>query len=302
MTESAASSSTDPHSRLVARLLHAVQQLLPRRAADATLRQSLEDVIEEHEAAPQADDLSAVERTMLRNLLSYGELRVDDVTVPRTDIVAFDASGSFDELARLFAEAGHSRLPVYRESLDAVIGMVHVKDVYQHLVRPDPKGPPRIDKLLRSVLFVPPSMRVLDLLARMRASRTHMAIVVDEYGGTDGLATIEDLVEQIIGEIEDEHDEAEASLLKRLPNGLYDADARLPLTELEAELKSDFLSEDDDSEVDTVGGLIFMLAGRVPVIGESIDHPSGFRFEILDGEPRRVTRVRVHPPELSAGA
>ncbi|MEX6724764.1 hemolysin family protein [Parapedomonas caeni] len=302
MTESAASSSTDPHSRLVARLLNAVQQLLPRRASDATLRQSLEDVIEEHEAAPQADDLSAVERTMLRNLLSYGELRVDDVTVPRTDIVAFDASGSFEELARLFAEAGHSRLPVYRESLDAVIGMVHVKDVYQHLVRPDPKGPPRIDKLLRSVLFVPPSMRVLDLLARMRASRTHMAIVVDEYGGTDGLATIEDLVEQIIGEIEDEHDEAEASLLKRLPNGLYDADARLPLTELEAELKSDFLSEDDDSEVDTVGGLIFMLAGRVPVIGESIDHPSGFRFEILDGEPRRVTRVRVHPPELSAGA
>lgn len=299
MTDSTA--STDSGSSVVTRLLAGLLHRLHRRHGDATLRQSLEDVIEEHEeASDEQDDLSVAERTMIRNLLSYGELRVDDVAVPRADIIAFDASGSFDELARLFAEAGHSRLPVYRESLDAIIGMVHVKDVYQHLVQPDPKSPPRVEQLLRSVLFVPPSMRILDLLARMRAGRTHMAIVVDEYGGTDGLVTIEDLVEQIVGEIEDEHDEAEASLLRPLPGGLYEADARLAVADLEAELKTDFLSEDDDSEIDTVGGLIFMLAGRVPAIGEVIEHPTGYRFEIVDGEPRRITKVRVHPPEPKA--
>lgn len=270
---------------------------LLRRGADATLRQSLEDVIEEHEAAAEPDDLSAAERIMLRNLLRYGELRVDDVAVPRADIVAFDAGESFEALAQLLVEAGHSRLPVYRESLDAVIGMVHVKDVFLHLAQPSSAGVPRVDQLLRSVLFVPPSMRVLDLLARMRTSRTHLAIVVDEYGGTDGLVTIEDLVEQIVGEIEDEYDEAETSLLKPLSEGAYDADARLSVSDLETELKADFLPEDEDSEIDTLGGLIFMLVGRVPTIGEIIDHPTGFRFEIVDGEPRRVTRVRIYPPE-----
>jgi len=293
MTDSTAS---EPGSNVVSRLLAGLLHRLHKRHGDGTLRQSLEDVIEEHESDAEQDDLSLAERTMLRNLLSYGELRVDDVAVPRPDIIAFDAAGSFDELARLFAEAGHSRLPVYRESLDAIIGMVHVKDVYQHLVQPSDAGPPRVEQLLRSVLFVPPSMRILDLLARMRASRTHMAIVVDEYGGTDGLVTIEDLVEQIVGEIEDEHDEAEASLLRQLPGGIYEADARLSVTELETELNTDFLPEDDDSDIDTVGGLIFVLAGRVPAIGEVIEHPSGYRFEIVDGEPRRITRVRVHPP------
>src|SRR5690606_9245376 len=238
-----------------------------------------------------------------RRVLFRSELRVDDVAVPRADIIAVDAAGSFDDMARVFVEAGHSRLPVYRESLDAIIGMVHVKDVYAHLVQPSEAGAPKVDQLLRSVLFVPPSMRILDLLARMRASRTHMAIVVDEYGGTDGLVTIEDLVEEIVGDIEDEHDEAEATLLRPLPGGRYDVDARLSVADLEAELETDFLPEDDDSEIDTVGGLIFMLAGRVPAIGEVIEHPSGYRFEIVDGEPRRITRVRVYPrpqPEAEA--
>lgn len=286
-------------SRFLAGLLHR----LNKRHGDGTLRQSLEDVIEEHASVSETDDLSAAERTMLRNLLSYGELRVDDVAVPRADIIAVDAAGSFDDMARVFVEAGHSRLPVYRESLDAIIGMVHVKDVYAHLVQPSEAGAPKVDQLLRSVLFVPPSMRILDLLARMRASRTHMAIVVDEYGGTDGLVTIEDLVEEIVGDIEDEHDEAEATLLRPLPGGRYDVDARLSVADLEAELETDFLPEDDDSEIDTVGGLIFMLAGRVPAIGEVIEHPSGYRFEIVDGEPRRITRVRVYPrpqPEAEA--
>ncbi|MGK2285511.1 hemolysin family protein [Pedomonas sp. V897] len=290
------SSSPDPGSNVVSRLLTGLLHRLQKRHGDGTLRQSLEDVIEEHAFDTGQDDLSAAERTMLRNLLSYGELRVDDVAVPRADIIAFDAAGSFDELARLFVEAGHSRLPVYRDSLDAIIGMVHVKDVYAHLVQPSETGPPRVEQLLRSVLFVPPSMRILDLLARMRSSRTHMAIVVDEYGGTDGLVTIEDLVEEIVGEIEDEHDETEASLIRPLPGGSYDVDARLGVTELEAELGTDFLPEEDDNDIDTVGGLIFVLAGRVPAIGEVIEHPSGYRFEIVDGEPRRITRVRVHPP------
>lgn len=293
------SSAPEPGSNVVSRLLAGLLHRLNKRHGEGTLRQSLEDVIEEHESDDEGDDLSAAERTMLRNLLSYGELRVDDVAVPRPDIIAFDAAGSFEELARLFVEAGHSRLPVYRDSLDAIIGMVHVKDVYAHLVDPSEAGPPKVDQLLRSVLFVPPSMRILDLLARMRSSRTHMAIVVDEYGGTDGLVTIEDLVEQIVGEIEDEHDEAEAALLRSLPGGLYEADARLSVADLETELNTDFLPEDDDSEIDTVGGLIFMLAGRVPAIGEVIEHPSGFRFEIVDGEPRRITRVRVYPPAES---
>lgn len=300
MTDSP-SSAQEPGSNVVSRLLTGLLHRLGKRHGDGTLRQSLEDVIDEHESDDEADDLSVAERTMLRNLLSYGELRVDDVAVPRPDIIAFDASGNFDDLAKLFVEAGHSRLPVYRDSLDAIIGMVHVKDVYAHLVEPSDAGPPQVEQLLRSVLFVPPSMRILDLLARMRSNRIHMAIVVDEYGGTDGLVTIEDLVEQIVGEIEDEHDEAEETLLRPLPGGLYEADARLSVADLENELGTDFLPEDDDSEIDTVGGLIFMLAGRVPAIGEVIEHPSGFRFEIVDGEPRRITRVRVHPPAEPEG-
>jgi len=277
-------------------VLHRLRNRLLRRG-DASLRQSIEDVIEEHEGEASAnDDFGDTERTMLRNLLDYGELRVDDVAVPRGDIIAFDAAGSFEALADLFAEAAHSRLPVYRDSLDSIIGMIHVKDVYVHLVRPREGGPPKPEHLLRSVLFVPPSMRVLDLLARMRASRTHLAIVVDEYGGTDGLVTIEDLVEQIVGDIEDEHDDAEVVQLRDLGGGAFDVDARLPLAELEAALDAALLPEDEAVEVDTVGGLIFVLAGRVPAIGETIEHPAGYRFEVVDGEPRRVTRVRAYSP------
>ena len=275
-----------------------------RRGSEATLRESIEHAIDEHELTPDepGDDLSDAERTMLRNILQYGELRVEDVAVPRADIIAFNAEEGFEPLVGAFASAGHSRLPVYRESLDAVIGMVHVKDVYQHLAEGEGTRPPRLEQLLRSVLFVPPSMRVLDLLARMRASRTHMAIVVDEYGGTDGLVTIEDLVEEIVGDIEDEHDEAETHRWRRLADGSIEADARVPLSELEATLDHDFLPEESDDEVDTLGGLVFMLVGRVPVIGEIITDDSGYGFEILDGDPRRITRVAIHPPKPDSPA
>ncbi len=279
----------------------ALRQRLLKRPIDATLRETLSEAIEEHDPnGPATDDLGDTERTMLRNVLAFADLRVDDIAVPRADIIAFDASESFDDLVRLTAEAAHSRMPVYRETMDGIIGMVHVKDVFAYLADLS-KPRPRIEQLLRSVLFVPPSMRVMDLLARMRASRVHMAIIVDEYGGTDGLVTIEDLVEQIVGQIEDEHDDAQAKLLHKLSGGLYDADARLRLEDLQDTLKVEFVSDVEDAEdIETVGGLIFYLAGRVPMIGETITHDSGYRFEILDGDPRRVTRVRVLPPEPQA--
>jgi len=292
---------SDPESRssgLIGKLLRNWRGSA-RRSQDSSLRESIAHAMEEHgePAVADLDDLSVSQRLMLRNLLDYGDLSVGDVMVPRADIEAFNIADGFDELVAQFARAGHSRLPVYRESLDAIIGMAHVKDVYRLLAEPAGPVQPRLDSLLRSVLFVPPSMRVLDLLTRMRASRTHMAIVVDEYGGTDGLATIEDLVEQIVGEIDDEHDEAEAALLRPLPDGSYDADARLPLEDLEAHLKQDFLPAEADEEVDTLGGLLFFLCGRVPVIGEVIEDESGYRFEVVDGDPRRITRVRIHPPK-----
>ncbi len=304
MSDPATGKSGDvPESRL-GRLFHVFRhRVLRRPVADGSLRQLVEEAIEEHgDSAPAGmDDLGDAERAMLRNVLDYGELRVDDVTVPRADIIAFDASDSFESLVKLFADCAHSRVPVFRETLDGIIGMVHVKDVMPYLAEME-KPRPRVDQLLRSVLFVPPAMRVLDLLARMRISRVHMAIVVDEYGGADGLVTIEDLVEQIVGDIEDEHDDDPAQMLRSLSPVLHEVDARLPLGELEEALNVDFLPEEEDEEIDTVGGLIFMLAGRVPVIGETIEHEKGYRFEIVDGDPRRVTRVRVHGAKQETAA
>ena len=265
------------------------------------MRDQIEEAIDEHaDDADTGDDLSPLERTMLRNLLHFGERRVDDVAVPRTDMIAFETAGSFAALVELFREAGHSRVPVYRDTLDQVIGMVHIKDVYTRLADPvgDTAGIP-IETLLRPVLFVPASMRVLDLLARMRSGRTHMAIVVDEYGGTDGLVTIEDLVEEIVGDIEDEHDEAAEGQLQAVGDDLYEADARLDVAELEQALGVVF-TDVDEAEVDTVGGMVFMLAGRVPAVGETITHPSGWCFEVVQGDPRKISRVRIHPPVSDA--
>jgi CBS domain containing-hemolysin-like protein len=304
MSDPHPSTAEAPKSRL-GRLFQALRHRTARKpASDGTLRQTLEEAIEERGEAPTTDtnDLGDAERAMLRNLLDYGELKVYDVAVPRAHIVAFDIDDGFDALVKLFAEAAHSRLPVFRDTMDQIIGMVHVKDVMRHMASAD-AGPPRMDQLLRSVLYVPHSMKVLDLLARMRITRTHMAIVIDEYGGTDGLVTIEDLVEQIVGDIEDEHDDDPATMLREITPGLHEADARLALSELESVLGVDFLSDDDDEDTDTVGGLIFMMAGRVPAIGETLLHDeTGFAFEIVDGDPRRVTKVRVQTPATPEGA
>jgi CBS domain containing-hemolysin-like protein len=230
---------------------------------------------------------------MLRNLLHFGEQTAGEIAVTRGDIVAVQSEISFDELVRAFAEAGHSRLPVYRESLDDVIGMIHIKDVFVASI--DPARNRSLDSLIREPLFVPESMGVLELLARMRADRVHLAIVVDEFGGTEGLVTIEDVVEEIVGDIEDEHDDAEAAMLTPLDDGLWEADARIELDEL-AEAVDPRLSSEED-EVDTLGGLVFLLAGHIPDKGECVTHPSGWKLEAIDSDPRRIIRVRLHAPE-----
>jgi CBS domain containing-hemolysin-like protein len=229
---------------------------------------------------------------MLRNLLHFGEQTAGDICVTRGEIMAVPNDISFDELVRAFVDAGHSRLPVYSESLDQVIGMVHIKDVFVASVEPNRDR--SLDALMREPLFVPESMGVIELLARMRTERVHLAIVVDEFGGTEGLVTIEDVVEEIVGDIEDEHDDAEAAMLTFLDEGLWEADARIELEELAGTVDRRLSSKED--EVDTLGGLVFLLAGRIPARGECVTHPSGWKLEAVDSDPRRIIRVRLHAP------
>jgi CBS domain containing-hemolysin-like protein len=276
------------------RLWRGMRHLIFGEDSEPTLRDEIEEAIDEAEdSRPVAGDLSPAERQMLRNLLHFGEKTAGDVCVTRGEIIAVPQTISFDGLVRAFAEAEHSRLPVYGESLDEVIGMVHVKDVFAATV--DPARDRAMPALMRSPLFVPESMGAIDLLARMRADRVHLAIVVDEFGGTEGLVTIEDVVEEIVGEIEDEHDIEEVGLLTLLDDGLWEADARLELDELQKTVDERLTAEDD--EIDTVGGLTFILAGRILQPGESVRHPSGWRLESVDADGRRIKRVRLHSPE-----
>jgi CBS domain containing-hemolysin-like protein len=236
---------------------------------------------------------------MLMNIISFGELEVDDVMVPRTDIVALEAGASPADVIGGFRQAHHSRLPVYRETLDDIAGFVHIKDVLDHWGRDEELS---LARILRELLVVPPSMPILDLLARMRATRIHMAVVVDEYGGTDGLVTIEDIVEEIVGEIEDEHDKHEGPLLQRLPDGGIEADGRTEIEDLEAMLAVDLLPDEADDDIETLGGLVFAMLGRVPQVGEKINHASGIEFEIVDADPRRVKRLLIRPGASPDGA
>ncbi|MEI9851254.1 MAG: hemolysin family protein [Sphingomonas sp.] len=263
---------------------------------EETLRDRIEEAIDEREdeggKAP-AGDLSAIELRMLKNLLHFGERDAGDMGVPRADVIAVDESAPFDAVVKLFADAGHSRLPVYRGALDTVIGMVHVKDVFAILAAGAPP-PPDISGLIREPLFVPLSMGALDLLALMRNKRTHLAIVLDEYSGTEGLITIEDLIEEIVGDIEDEHDEAPQALLVPLDGGGWEADARAELEDVGETVDARLAEVEED--VDTLGGLAFVLAGHVPKPGEILAHGSGWKLEILAADSRRVTRLRLHPP------
>ena len=261
---------------------------------EQTLRDEIEEAIDEAEdSRPVAGDLSPTERQMLRNLLHFGERTAGDICVNRGDMIAVPSTITFDKLIRAFADAEHSRLPVYGESLDEVVGMIHIKDVFQ--ASNDPSRDRSIKALIREPLFIPELMGVLDLLARMRSQRIHLAIVVDEFGGTEGLVTIEDVVEEIVGEIEDEHDIEEAGMLSMLDDGVWEADARVELEELARTVDSRLIWEED--EVDTLGGLVFLLAGHIPAKGECVIHPSGWRLEAVDSDPRKIIRVRLHAPE-----
>jgi CBS domain containing-hemolysin-like protein len=283
------------------RIWRGMRTLLFGDDREPTLRDQIEDAIDEadEEGSPEPGDLSTQERTMLRNLLHFGDRTAGEIAVTRGDIVAVRDTISFDELAAAFAEAGHSRLPVYGESLDHVIGMIHIKDVF--VTGRDPSLDRSLNALMRTPLFVPESMGVLELLARMRSERIHLAIVVDEFGGTEGLVTIEDVVEEIVGDIEDEHDDAaEANRLVMLDEGLWEADARVELDDLAEAIDPRLAAEED--EVDTVGGLIVLLAGRIPDKGDHVVHPSGWRLEAIDADTRKILRVRLHAPETKVPA
>jgi CBS domain containing-hemolysin-like protein len=290
----------------LSRLFRSIKMRFFGLGSEQTLRSQLEEAIEEHDESDSTaegvipgarnKDLSPLEREMLRNLLNFGDLTADDVAVPRADIIAIDEKSSFDAVVAAFADAGHSRLPVYRENLDHIIGMIHIKDVF-YILATGKKPPKTLRTLIRQPRYVPQSMGVLDLLAEMRTNRTHLAIVVDEYSGTDGIVTIEDLIEEIVGEIEDEHDDAPTEAIVALTNGAWDVDARTELEDVAAAIDPALAEVDED--VDTIGGLSAVLAGHVPQRGEMMEHFSGWRIEILAGDTRRVTRVRLHPPHAA---
>jgi CBS domain containing-hemolysin-like protein len=278
-----------------------VKSLFVGRGTEPTLREQLEEAISEHEEDAEEDsddvngnDLSAVERTMLRNLLHFSEHRVDDVMVPRSEMIAIADDASFADCVASFSEHGHSRLPVYHQTLDNVIGMIHIKDVFAVLAE-GKEQPESLEAFIRQPRFVPESMNVLELLDEMRRTRTHLAIIVDEYSGTEGLVTIEDLVEEIVGEIEDEHDDEPEAQFFEIRPGVWEADARTELDDI-AEAIDRRLAEVEE-DVDTLGGLAFVLSGTIPVIGDVLLHEhSGWQLEIMDSDEKRVTRIRLHGP------
>ncbi|HEX2725628.1 MAG TPA: hemolysin family protein [Beijerinckiaceae bacterium] len=283
-----------------------------------SIRDDLEDALADTEEDP---DFSPKERTMLKNVLGLHRIRVDDVMVPRADIIAVASDTSLGELLGVFRTAGHSRLPVYGETLDDPKGMVHIRDFVEFVaaraeganagtpeVRREVDGTPSLGgvdlsvtlataKILRPVLYAPPSMPAIDLLVRMQATRTHIALVIDEYGGTDGLVSIEDLVEIVVGDIEDEHDDAVARMIVSADDKTFIADGRASLEEVSETLGIDLAGDDMAEEIDTLGGLIGTLAGRVPSRGELVAGPNGLEFEVLDADPRRLKRVRIHRRE-----
>lgn len=282
---------------------------------NGSIRADLKDVLEE--MPPSESGFSPEESRMLKNILGLRERRVGDVMVPRADIVDVQQDISLGELVRVFERAGHSRLVVYNDTLDDPVGMVHIRDLIAFMtaraaVDPEKNAkrkkplPADLDfrtinlatplsatKIVRQILFVPPSMRAIDLLARMQATRTHLALVVDEYGGTDGLVSIEDVVEEIVGEISDEHDEDETPAIVRQPDGSFIADARAKLEDVVRTVGHDFEIGDAAEEVDTIGGYLVTRAGRLPLRGELVPGPGLFEFEVLDADPRRIKRIRI---------
>ena len=279
------------------------------------LEQTIETVIETHAEKTGATTLDGDARSMMRNVIGFADIRIKDLMVPRANITALDEDGSMRELLDLFIEANHSRVPIFRESLDDVIGMVHVKDFLRWMTakgkRKKARGSGEIgldlpakelssavkqhNSLRREVLFVPPSMPAPDLLLKMKASHIHLAIVVDEYGGTDGIVSLEDLVEVIVGDISDEHDiDEQRDMLVKVNDQIWLANGQVEIAHVEEALGLKLLSEEQQGEADTLAGLVFELAGRVPTRGEIIKHASGLEFEITEADTRRIKRVRIH--------
>ncbi|WP_137126471.1 hemolysin family protein [Roseomonas sp. HF4] len=289
-------SEVSPRSGLFWKL----QSLLRRREAES-VRDRVEELIERrHEDTretegeePDESDLDTHERALLSNVLRLQGTTAYDVMVPRADIMAMPEELTIQQAIALIQKDGHSRYPVYREGLDDIVGMVHIKDVFASVGR---EGSFDLKSILRRPLFVVPSIPVLDLLLQMRQSRVHMALVVDEYGGIDGLITIEDLVETIVGDISDEHDEDVEPQITERADGTIELDARTPIAAFEARLGQVLTDEERGADIDTVGGLVFTLAGRAPAKGELVSHPSGLEFQILDADPRRIRRLRVRRP------
>lgn len=260
-------------------------------AHDVSLKEAMEALIEEHAAEDGKLRIQPEERNLLRNILRFGEMSVSDIMIPRTDITAVPYDVSLAELKQIIVNEQHSRIPVYKENLDQISGFLHIKDI---AVSAFAGRPFSMDDMIRQLLFVPPSMKVLDLLMKMRVSGVHIAIVVDEYGGTDGLVSMEDIMEEIVGEIQDEHDDdEEAESYIWLDDRTIEADARMEIEELDTCFGGNFVLHEDEEDFDTVGGLVFSHLGHIPETGEQFDYPTGLRITILEAEPRAVKRVRI---------
>jgi magnesium and cobalt transporter len=275
-------------------VLGRLRALLQRRSAEHSVRDSIAELVQEAAEEPQTPgvvpELDRHERALIANILRLRGTTAGDVMVPRADIIAIPVDLTFQQTVEQIRVDGHSRLPVFREQLDDILGMVHIKDVYAYVGRPEEFS---LEKILRQPLMVAAQTPVLDLLLQMRQARMHLTLVIDEYGGIDGLVTIEDLVETITGDISDEHDEVEGPMIVERSDGAVDIDARLPVAAFEERMGSVLTEDERDADVNTVGGLVFTLAGRVPARGEVIGHPSGIEFRILEADPRRIRRVRV---------
>ncbi len=267
-----------------------------RRAGEHGVRESIAELVaaDATEKPGETPDLDRQERALIANVLRLRGTTADDVMIPRADIVAMPIDLTLDQALDLIRREGHSRMPVYREQLDDVAGMVHIKDVVAYIGRAEQF---RLEAILRAPLMVAPQIPVLDLLLQMRMNRMHLALVVDEYGGIDGLLTIEDLVETITGDIADEHDEPDLPMVTARPDGTLDVDARMPIEDFGARVGVALTEEEQEADIDTVGGLVFTLAGRVPARGEVIGHSSGLEFRVLDADARRIRRLRVKLPD-----
>lgn len=285
---------SDPAPSRAPGLWKRLRRALGRQPGDET-EVNPADVIREREEA--GETMERDQKDMILKVAAFDRLRVSDVMVPRSEIKAVEVDATLAELAALFVEHQHSRVPIYRETLDAPLGMVHVKDVLALLApgegaSPAASGDKVLPRLKRDILYVPPSMKLPTLLLKMRTTRCHLALVVDEYGGTDGLVSIEDLVEEIVGEIDDEHDDEETSGIIARGDSVWEADARVDIEDFEDQTGCDLTLEDEE-DVDTLGGLVFALVGRVPARGEIVKHPSGMEFEVVEADPRRIRRLRA---------